>query len=110
MNFEKNESIFFRKMPKSEKTKPNAFYFARKGEIPGKTVCEIVKGGEKWTVDEAECFPVRAALQMLAGKLNAEIESARTKNPKTEAICEALGISKTTFQKRVALIKNHLTK
>lgn len=109
MSFEKNQPLFYRKLPKTERSSPNACFLRGAGDIPGKKVAVIQWKGEPWIVDAAEIWSVPMAMSLSARKYHDQIESVREscKNNIVK-MAAALKMSKETLRKRMAFVKNHL--
>lgn len=115
---ERNQPIFFRKLPSSEETKPNAVYKRSLGEIPTQgEVCEIEYHGQLWTVKESEALNSSTALGETAKKYHEQVESARklaasnngaNNSPTLKLIAKAFGKSEGTLRKRMKFIKQYM--
>lgn len=118
---ERNQPIFFRKLPKSEDTEPNAVYKRSLGNLPKQgPVCEIEWRDTLWTVRESEALSASEALSEQAKKYQDQIEQARrmastqnganNANPSLELVAKAFGKSVGTLRKRMKFVQNFLPK
>lgn len=103
----KHTPLFFKKLPVTEETPPNASYVRFVGQLPKAEAHEIDFHGEKWTVGREDILTVHEALAKTAGKYDAEIKAASGRNAQEKA--KAMGMSESTLRKRMALVQNHLS-
>lgn len=106
MSYNKNDSLFFRTLPKTEESPTNAVFVRDMGIVGGEPCYEIIWRSEKWIVKDSEVFDRDGALKKAAETYKAEIKS--TGETKPDAIAKSLGISVGTLRKRQKLIAQHL--
>lgn len=107
---DKNTPLFFKKLPITEETPPNAIYLRFLDDLPKARAHEILYHGERWVVGEEDILTVHQGLAKTAEKFNAEIAEAKKKWNTPKQLAQAMGISETTLRKRMKLVQNHLTK
>lgn len=109
MNLIKNTPLFFKKLPITEDTKPNATFVRDMGVVAGAAVCEIEWHSERWIVKCSEVLPVHLALREAANKYRDQIEAARVGKITRQEIAKAMGVSESTPAKRMTFVKTHAT-
>lgn len=106
--FSRNDDVYFKALPKSAGSRPNARYLRRVDTLPnGRIACEIKHARKLWTVGEDELVPADEAERLVALKWQAELELAKANAPKQtkRTIAFTLGICVRTLNKRVELIE-----
>ncbi len=110
MTIAKDTSLFFRKLPKTEKTPPNATYIRFVGTTPADECHEIFYCGERWKVSRNQFHLPADAMKVTAQVFRDEIEGVKTNSPGLSRfdLAGRLGISEGTLVKRLKFIHNHL--
>lgn len=106
----KDQPVFFRKIPVTEATPPNATVNRYLGPLNGEQVVEIFHAGAKWLVKESELLDIDAALARRAEELNAKIEASKTKHSRRPDLIRDLGICESTYRRWNRIIQNYLPK
>lgn len=103
--------IFFKKLPCTEDTSPNAVYLRPMGVLPnGNAAHEIQKGQEKWIVGSSDFLLPGQAMAITAQEFQAEIDKVKKPGMQVVEIAKAMGCSVGTLKQRMKLIRNHLVK
>lgn len=112
MTLKKNQPIFFKKLPRTEETPPNATVLRCLGNVSGECAVEIETAGQKWIVKESECWTVEDALCMKAAELHEKIEKTKTAfGPaiKTNTdLATAINVSVGTLRRWQKIVKGFL--
>ena len=110
---ERNQLVFFKKLPSSEETKPNAVYKRSMGVIPVQgVVCEIEWHGQLWMVKETEVLTAAEALSTMAKQYQEQIEKAHkgANSNSFKDVAKAFGKSMSTLRKRMKFVRQYLPK
>lgn len=105
---EKNTPVFFRRLPVTENTLPNAVYLGYKGDLPCGPVHQLLWHSEKWIVGDNDFLTKPEALARTALELQKRIDGAKKPGMKLPEIASALGMSAATLTQKLKLIRNHL--
>jgi len=105
-----NQPVFFKKLPSTEKSPPNATMNRYLGDIKGGVAVEITTAGNKWIVWEHECLSVEHAMSIRAKQLDDKINAIRKADPKItmKALSDALGICESTLRRWNMIVKAFL--
>lgn len=106
--FKHGQPVFFKKIPATEKSPPNAVVNRYLEPYKGEPVLEIIYASSKWIVRECEVLDVGAALSVRAKELAALIDAQEVKHPRKPDLIKALGICESTFKRWNRIIQNHL--
>lgn len=109
-NYKHGQPVFFKKIPATEKSPPNAVVCRYLEPYKGEPVLEIIYANAKWIVKECEVLDVGAALSVRAKELHALIGAQKPKHPRKSDLIYALGICDSTYQRWNRIIRNHLVK
>lgn len=109
MTLNPNTPIFFKKLPRTEKTPTDAVYLRFIANIPNQEVHEILWHGEKWKVGSHQFWTIEEGLRLAAEGFSKEIEAARAATNGTKfEMASHLCISVGTMTDRMKLVQNHL--
>lgn len=110
MTLRKEQPVFFKKIPATEQTPPNATVNRYLDKLNGEYVVEIIHAGAKWLVKESELLDHDAAMARRAQELNQKIEALRPKHSRKPDLIKALGICESTYRRWNRIIQNYLPK
>jgi hypothetical protein len=108
-----NIPVFFRKLPLSKDSVPNALLLREVGQLGSDVIVEIEHQGQKWLVKKGEALPGPLAIQHAARKWLEQIEAVKKEKPNAKStltLAAALAVSPPTLRKRLKIIQEHLPK